>query len=202
MGRSSKFIASKARFPSWRAWAVASIFLCPAFAGAGDARAQHVLPQPPIHFSPPPLPITIPSAVNTIPNLSATITRNASKQSLINSRPEGAVGPKGGAFGAKEVFRAPSNTGGIAGTGTLRTGNPNPGEIAGTVSKTPSGDTLGGAPVGGGPRVPRAYAPVSDGSATNCVKTNSDHSAASIMGSRLQDSCITVCGRYPYPPCH
>jgi len=215
MGRSSKFIATEVRLrsPSWKAWAVASIALCLAFPGASDARAQWSPPVPsmpsmPIHVSPP---ITIPSAAITIPNLSANATRklHVSKQGLIDlkagiySRPEGAVGPKGGAVGPN--FRAPYNTGGIAGTGTPNgiagTGNPNTGGIAGTVSKTPSGDTLGGAPVGGGPPGPRAYAPGSYGSATNCLKANSDRSAASITGSRLEDSCNTVCGRYPYPPC-
>ena len=43
-----------------------------------------------------------------------------------------------------------------------------------TSSTTPGDDTLGGVPVGGGPPVPRAYAPVSYGS-------------------------NTVCGRYPHP---
>src|SRR5262249_32585346 len=138
--------------------------------------------------------ITIPSAVITIPNLSANVTRklHVSKQGLfdlkagINSRPEGAGGPKGG-------FRVgPLPPSGIAGTGTpstggiAGTGTANTGGMSGTVAKTPGGDTLGGAPGGGGPPVPRAYAPGSYGSATSCLK----------------DSCITVCGRYPYPPCH
>ena len=185
MGRSSKFIASEVRLrsPSWKAWAVASIALCLAFAGAGDARAQWSppmpsMPSPPIHVSPPPL--TIPSAVNAIPNLSATFTRKqlyVSKQGLIDlkagkySRPEGAgpYGPKQGPIDLKAGinsrpegagpyghFRSvpPSGISNIGGSGISNTGGSGisntGGGIAGTASKTSGGDTLGGAPVGGG----------------------------------------------------
>ena len=42
------------------------------------------------------------------------------------------------------------------------------------LSKTPGGDTLGGAPAGEGPPVPGAYAPESYGSVTSCRMANSD----------------------------
>ena len=115
-------------------------------------------------------------------------------------------GPNGGDATASngDDARAQSNGGDVGGARPERNvgGTPAKGGIAGKMSKTLGGDTLGGAPVGGGPPVPRAYAPESYGSVTSCLKANSDHSAPSIMGSRPEDSCNTVCGRYPYPPCH
>jgi len=226
MGRSTKFIGSEVRLrPPTRAWAVASIVLCLAFAGAGDARAQDVspaiaIPSPAIHVSPA---ITIPSAASAIPNLSAFVTPR-----LNGSTAARYFAPSKGQDKSAGPARHPNHTKGCTVCGPAGTagsppshpearqgprqgeplptssGIPAPAGTTGAVflSKTPGGDTLGGAPVGEGPPVPRVYAPVSYGSATSCLKANSDQSAASITGSRPEDSCITVCGHYPYPACH
>jgi hypothetical protein len=259
MGRLSKSIAGEVRlrFPSWKAWAFVSIALCPAFAGAGDARAQpaisvspampaihissampaiHISPaMPAIHVSPampaihisPAMP-AIPSAVIHAPDLSATVPRKLpaivtknlaakagprvrSSDSYISAggalspgfgKPGGADQPIGSLAHPVNSNTVNSNT--LNSNTPLRNvgGTPGGGGIAGKMSKTLGGDTHGEAPVGEGPPVPRAYAPESYGSVTSCLKANSDHSAASIVGSRLEDSCNTVCGRYPYPPCH
>ena len=198
MGRSSKLIAGEVRLrsPSWKAWAVASIALCLAFAGAGDARAQAInispaiaTPKlPPINISPPiaipKLPaINVSSAIAT-PKLPAIVTQfHVSAPGLIvakagtNSIPGGVLGPAGGAI---QSLARPVNGGPAPLNNAKGTPAAGPADVLmlhyGNGSKS-GGDTLGGAPVGGGPSAPRAYAPASYGS-------------------------NTVCGRYPYPACH
>ena len=103
MGRLSKSIAGEVRlrFPSWTAWAVASIVLCPTFAGGGDARAQAINISPAI--ATPKLPAINVSPAIATPKLPAIVTPKLhvstpgliAAKAGINSIPGGGLGPVG-----------------------------------------------------------------------------------------------------------
>ena len=174
MGRSSKFIASEARFRSWRAWAVASIVLCPAFVGVDTASAGPVS-----------VPITVPKF--NVPTVSVPSV-NLSTVNVPTANPPSGFDRtlKGGPWvrnihghetrtteGRSPYLQPPPSHGGPATVSNNATGvGPNGGDATASNGDDARAQSNGG-DVGGA----RYYAPGS------------------------QDS-NTVCGRYPYPACH